>query len=56
MFAGNKCDIPRERQKVLKETVSNYVHYDLPRLRTKVSLIDRIMSYIREATFKGLRN
>lgn len=39
VFAGNKCDIPREKRKVLKETVSNYVHYELPRLRAKVSHI-----------------
>lgn len=34
---GNKSDLPRERRKVPKEMVSNYVYYELPRLRTKVS-------------------
>lgn len=37
MFAGNKCDTPKEMRKVPKELVSNYVHYELPRLRAKVS-------------------
>lgn len=37
VFAGNKCDLPREERKVTKEQVSNYVYYELPRLRTKVS-------------------
>lgn len=38
VFAGNKCDIAREHRQVLKETVSNYVHYELAtRLRAKVS-------------------
>lgn len=43
VFAGNKCDIPREKRKVLKETVSNYVHYELPRLRAKVSQGENIL-------------
>lgn len=37
VFAGNKCDTPRDERKVLKQTVSEYVHYGLPRLRAKVS-------------------
>lgn len=37
MFAGNKCEMPREHHQVPKELVSNYVHYELPRLRAKVS-------------------
>jgi len=37
VFAGNKSDLPRDRHKVVKEVVSNYVHYELPRLRAKVS-------------------
>lgn len=36
MFAGNKSDLPREARKVPKEVVSNYVHYELPRLQAKV--------------------
>lgn len=39
VFAGNKCDIPKEQRKVTKELVSNYVHYELPRLRAKVSVL-----------------
>lgn len=37
VFAGNKCDVSRDKRKVSKEVVSNYVHYELPRLRAKVS-------------------
>lgn len=37
VFAGNKCDLAKEERKVPKELVSNYVHYELPRLRAKVS-------------------
>jgi len=37
VFVGNKCDIPKDKRKVTKEQVSNYVYYELPRLRTKVS-------------------
>lgn len=37
VFAGNKCELPREQHQVPKELVSNYVHYELPRLRAKVS-------------------
>lgn len=37
VFAGNKSDLPREQRKVPKELVSNYVYYELPRIRTKVS-------------------
>lgn len=36
VFAGNKSDLPREARKVPKEVVSNYVHYELPRLQAKV--------------------
>lgn len=39
MFAGNKCDLARQDRKVPKEVVSNYVHYELPRLRAKVSAL-----------------
>lgn len=38
VFAGNKCDQAPDRRKLTKELVSNYVHYELPRLRAKVSL------------------
>lgn len=37
VFAGNKSDTPKEQRKVSKEQVSNFVYYELPRLRTKVS-------------------
>lgn len=54
MFAGNKCDIPRERRTVLKEVVSNYVHYELPRLRAKVSGFGRLRAAARGPSWRAL--
>ena len=51
VFAWNKCDVAREKRKVSKEVVSNYVHYELPRLRAKVS---RVQEERERESEKGL--